>query len=322
MNAEADVPNERPQSYTLRVSLTRRCALRCLYCHTPDAVAAAAKDLDSEDLLRLIAALARQTTLGKLRLTGGEPLLFSGLVPLVERLHALWPESELCLTTNGLELARFAKPLKAAGLSRLTVSLDAAEPSAYRRITGVDGFAKVLEGLEEARRAGFTGLKLNTVLLATHNAATLAEQLRLALRFGAEARFIELMPLGPAKALFAREHLSAQEALNLLARDYPEQTDLGQDGTARRFRLAGPQGQAEIGLITPLSAPFCGACNRLRLDSNGRFYTCLRQETGYDLAEPLRAGDVARLERRLATALAEKHPLLVWPERPMQSLGG
>ena len=311
-----------PRHYTLRLSLTGACTLRCLYCYTPCAKTAPTAPLEQAEFLGVIAAIAQHATLSKLRLTGGEPLLFQGVSDLIRRLAALLPDCELCLTTNGLDLARHAAKLKAAGLTRLTVSLDAAEPQTYQRITGHDGFSEVIRGLEAARQAGFGRIKINTVLLAQQNGAALGAQIRLAQSLGAEARFIELMPLGPAKAIFAREHLPADQALRLLAAEYPEQYDLGQDGTARRFRLCGPLGCAEIGLIRPLSAPFCGACNRLRLDADGRLYTCLRQARGTDLASPYRQSDTPRLAARIRRALREKHPLLVWPERAMQRLGG
>jgi cyclic pyranopterin phosphate synthase len=307
--------------YYLRLSVIDRCNLACNYCRPAgQRYASGPAPLSDSRLLELLGALDAQLPLTKLRLTGGEPLLRPGLPALVERLRARFPTIELCLTTNGTLLPRLAGPLRAAGLDRLNISLDAAEPNAYRASTGGD-LTHALAGLEAALEAGFQAPRLNCVLQRSVNQGGLASLVRLALAKGASLRFIELMPLGPAKDIFKEQHLPASEALEELGRDFRHLGFSGQRGTASWHRFADGGREFELGFITPVSKPFCETCDRLRMDIRGVLYSCLRVATGVDLATAL------ELDGSLAGALGGllgggRVPGRVWPSRPMHRIGG
>jgi GTP 3',8-cyclase len=317
------------RSVYLRLSVHDGCDLRCLYCR-PDrdrGLADPSPELAADELVSLVEVLDRQVPVRKLRLTGGEPLLRPDLLEIVRRLHAVVPRAELALTTNGGHLARLAGELRAAGLARVNVSLDTLDPEAYRRITRGGGLGRVLEGLEVAARTGFEQGKLNTVLLRSLHAGgggDLPAIVRLAARLGAEARFLELMPISVAAGLHRVEYLSVEEAADILGAAFEDRGWLAEaGGTARRraFRVDGAE--RVVGFIPSVSRPFCASCDRLRLTCRGQLLACLRHEDGLDLAGPLRAGLADEVERRIRRVLEAKcPPESLWPGRQMSRIGG
>jgi cyclic pyranopterin phosphate synthase len=276
------------------------------------------------ELLALVALLHEHAPIAKVRLTGGEPLLTPDPPGLVARLHERLPGAELGLTTNGLLLPRYAEPLRQAGLELLNVSLDTLDEEACRRLTRGAKLADILAGIHAARTAGFPRMKLNSVLLRTINGEQLDTLVRFAAEIACEIRFIELMPYGEGRRLFPAESLPASEAIERLAAAFPH---LGEEdsrtGTARRHWFSVEGCRQPVGFITAVSHPFCGWCDRMRLDSRGRLFSCLRQSRGSDLLTPLRAGRIAEIRDRIRLAIEGKTaPATAWPERPMVTIGG
>ncbi len=308
----------------LRLSVTDRCNLRCSYCMPAGTRPGRGQGLDAEQLLELVARMHAVAGLRKVRITGGEPLLFSGLPSLVRGLRLLLPGLPLGLTTNGTRLETMAAPLRRAGLDSINVSLDSCHASTLARLSGGGDLAAVERGLRAAKAAGYARLKLNTVLLRNGNGEQLTDLVRLARRHACEIRFIELMPLGPGAAIYQREHLAADEALGRLTSTFRLVESLGRRGAARRYRLRDQRGRdIVVGLISPVSRPFCGGCDRARLDARGVLHGCLRQTSGADLRGPLISGDHRELDRRLQGVLdAKQPPASQWPHRSMAAIGG
>ncbi len=282
----------------LRISVTDRCNFRCVYCMPREVYGRDFPFLPRSEVLTFeeIARVARvMTGLGveKLRVTGGEPLVRRDLPDLVAMLAALeTPAGEavdLALTTNGAALRPLARPLRDAGLRRITVSLDSLDDDVFRAMNGVDfPVARVLDGIDAARSAGLSPVKVNTVVRRGLNDASILPLARWARREGLVLRFIEYMDVGhsngwrlddvvPAAEIV--ERLSAELPLEPVAPAYPGEV-------ATRWRYA--DGSGEIGLIASVSQPFCGACTRLRLSADGRLYTCLFSADGHDLRVSLR----------------------------------
>ena len=274
----------------LRVSVTDRCNLRCAYCMPEEEYTWLPRRdlLTFEEIARLVEAF---TSLGvrRLRLTGGEPLLRREL----EHLVALFANNEaledLALTTNGLLLADQAEALHAAGLHRVTVSLDSLRPERFRDLSRRDGLADVLRGIEAARAAGFQGTKIDTVVMRGTNDDELVDLVEYGKRVDAEVRFIEYMDVGGATRWSFEDVVPRQEMLARFAAHYGgveplEKTD---SAPADRYRL--PDGTV-FGVISSTTEPFCGACDRSRLTADGHWYLCLYARTGRDLREPLREG--------------------------------
>jgi cyclic pyranopterin phosphate synthase len=277
----------------LRLSVTDRCNLRCAYCMPePEYVWLPRGDiLRFEEIGRLVDVFAG-LGVDRLRLTGGEPLVRQNLPELVRILAAKPGLRDLAMTTNGVLLAGAAKPLKAAGLHRLTVSLDTLRPERFRLLTRTDAHGRVLAGLDAAASAGFESLKIDTVVLRDCNEDELPELLEAGRRWGAEVRFIEYMDVGGA-TLWTRESVvSRQEILVRLAERFGPATPIVEESSApaQRFRLADG---TTFGIIASTTAPFCRACDRSRLTADGLWYLCLYAARGIDLRGPLRAGATA-----------------------------
>lgn len=291
----------------LRVSVTDRCNLRCTYCMPADVFGPDYAFLPREELLSFeeIERLTRAfVALGvqKLRLTGGEPLLRRDLPELVGRLAALGGVEDIALTTNGLLLPRLAADLKAAGLRRVTVSLDSLDPEVFGRMNGLNvAPERVLNGIEAALRAGL-GVKVNTVVQRGVNDAGLADVWR-ALRDRATVRFIEFMDVGNHNGWNLDAVVPSREVLARLAGAEPGLAFAPVNPSYRgevAARYQDAQGH-EVGLISSVTAPFCGDCSRARLSAVGVLYTCLFAGTGTDLRAPLRAGaSDADLRERVA----------------------
>jgi cyclic pyranopterin phosphate synthase len=276
---------------SLRISVTDRCNLRCRYCMP----AASYRWLPHADILGFeeIARLARLFAgegARKVRLTGGEPLLRRGLPDLVRLLSVIPGVEELALTTNGIRLAEEASPLRAAGLQRVTVSLDTLRPEVFRALCRDDRLEAVLEGLEAAAAAGFEGTKLDTVVLRGVNDGEILDLLDFAAARGLELRFIEYMDVAGAREWRREEVVPMAEILACIAarRGRPERIAEGDPSApATRFRCL--DGQI-FGVIPSVSAPFCDTCDRGRLTADGRWILCLYAAGGIDFRALLRGG--------------------------------
>jgi GTP 3',8-cyclase len=277
---------------SLRVSVTDRCNMRCRYCMPEADYVWLPKQsiLTFEEIARLVRVFTA-LGVGKVRLTGGEPLLRHDLPTLTALLAAIPGVRDLALTTNGLLLAKQAGSLRQAGLQRVTVSLDTLRPERMRELARSDRHADVLAGIAAARAAGFERVKLNTVVMRGVNSDELAELIEFARGQGAEVRFIEYMDVGGATQWSAAQVMSQREMLDVLSRRYgaiaPLSTTDDPTAPAERFQL--PDG-ATFGIIASTTAPFCRSCDRSRLTADGTWFLCLYAERGVDLREPLRAG--------------------------------
>ena len=296
----------------LRVSVTDRCNLRCRYCMPPEGVPARPHDeiLRFEEITRIVRAAAG-LGVSKVRLTGGEPLVRKGIVSLVGMLRGIPGLGELAMTTNATLLERFAADLAAAGLDRVNVSLDTLDPARYAEITRGGALADALRGLEAAERAGLTPIKLNAVVQRGFNDDEVAALASLTLQRAWSVRFIEMMPLngdgdGCAERLVPSDEVRARIEAALGALE-PLQAEGGARGAgpAVRYRLPGAPGT--VGFISPVSAHFCAACNRLRLTADGRLRLCLLSAAELDLRAAVRAGaGEAELQEILRQAVRAK----------------
>lgn len=274
----------------LRVSLTERCQMRCGYCTPAGRLAPEGRDQDlrPSERRRLLAAF-RALGMCHVRFTGGEPLLHPHLGEHIAEARSLGLP-RISLTTNGHLLARKAQDLAASGLHDVNVSVDSLDPARFRAITGGGDLARVLAGLEAARR--FLGrVKMNTVLLRTRNLSEVPRLVAFALTHDYDIRFIETMPLGAAgAAAVASDFVAAEVARAMIAERYTLRAlpGVADAGPARRYAVEG--GTIEIGFISPLSENFCGTCNRLRLTARGHLVYCLGRTEGLDLRAALDQG--------------------------------
>ncbi|MFZ6044616.1 GTP 3',8-cyclase MoaA [Pseudomonas sp. CR3202] len=293
----------------LRMSVTDRCDFRCVYCMAEDMQFLPRQRILSLDELYLLAE--RFVALGtrKIRLTGGEPLVRSGIVELCRRIANLAGLRELCMTTNGSQLTRLAAPLFDAGLSRLNISLDSLDPQRFRELTRTGELASVIAGIDAARNAGFRHIKLNCVVLKGRNDGETNDLVRFAIDRQLDISFIEEMPLGAISEHRRGESFcSSDEVRARIAERYTliESAESTQ-GPSRYWRLAEAP-DIRLGFISPHSHNFCGSCNRVRLTVEGRLLLCLGNEHAVDLKAVLRAhpGDPQRLEQAIVDAMRIK----------------
>ena len=315
----------------LRLSLTDRCNLRCTYCMPAEGLPWIPRTelLTAAELVRLARIAVTRLGIAGIRLTGGEPTLRPDLVEIVGQLAALRPRPELSLTTNGLRLPALAEKLRAAGLDRVNVSLDTLDPERFRRISRRDGLADVLAGLEAANAAGLHPVKVNAVLVRGVNADEALSLLRFCLRCGYELRFIEQMPLDPYGAWNRSDMVTAAEIHSVLA-EHHRLVPLPGRGSAPAESFLIDDGPACVGLIAAVTAPFCQACDRIRLTADGQIRNCLFARTETDLRTPMRAGESDEdLAVRWVMAVHPKRaghgiddPAFVAPERSMSAIGG
>jgi len=286
---------------SLRLSVTDRCNLRCLYCMPEAEYSWLPKSdiLDFEEIVRLTKVFV-DLGVRRVRLTGGEPLLRRDLPTLVAQLAAIDGVEDLALTTNGVLLADQAEALRAAGLQRITVSLDTLDRDTFVRLTRADELGRVRAGLEAAARV-FPGFKIDTVVVRGVNDGALVALLAEARRLDAELRFIEYMDVGGATGWTGDQVVSRQEILAILAGALGPVTpaESAPSAPAARFRLA--TGQA-VGIIASTTTPFCTTCDRSRLTADGMWYLCLYATAGLDVRGLVRAGasddDLAAILRR------------------------
>ncbi|UUZ59208.1 GTP 3',8-cyclase MoaA [Nocardioides sp. B-3] len=314
----------------LRVSLTDRCNLRCSYCMPAEGLEWLPDDqtLTDDEIVRLITIAVRRLGIAEVRFTGGEPLVRRGLVDIVRRTHELGVETSL--TTNALGLARMAKALREAGLDRINVSLDSVRPETFNEITRRDRLKDVIAGLEAAREAGLSPLKINAVLLRGTNDDQASELLKWAIDHAYDLRFIEQMPLDAQHGWSRAEMITADEIFERLSTDFtltPHGVPRGSD-PAELFDVDG--GPATVGIIASVTRPFCGDCDRVRLTADGRVRNCLFAREESDLRTAMRAGATDDdLAARWVTAMAGKragHGIddesFLQPDRPMSAIGG
>ena len=292
----------------LRLSVTDRCDLRCVYCMAEHMVFLPKAELLTLEELDRVASTFVALGTRKLRITGGEPLVRKGLMDLIRSLGrhlATGALEELTLTTNGTRLAEFAGELASAGIRRINVSLDTLKPDLFKTLTRGGDVAKVIAGIEAAQTAGLK-VKINAVALAHDNAAELPELIRWAHGRGLDITLIETMPMGEVDADRTDQYLSLA-ALRRELESYWTLTDLplSTGGPARYVRVEQTGGR--LGLITPMSHNFCETCNRVRLTCTGTLHTCLGQEDATDLRSILRDGATDRdLEAVIRDALVTK----------------
>jgi cyclic pyranopterin phosphate synthase len=274
----------------LRISVTDRCNLRCAYCMPEEEYVW----LPRAEILHFgeIAALVdvfMDLGVDKVRLTGGEPLLRRDLPRLVRMLAAKPRLRDLAITTNGVLLGEQAPALREAGLHRVTVSLDTLRPERFTALTRRQDHARVLEGMAAVARAGFTGTKLDTVVMRGVNDDELADLIEFGRRAAAEVRFIEYMDVGGATRWSMEQVVSRTEMLQILERRYGRIEPVVEATTAPadRYRLADG---TTFGIISSTTAPFCSSCDRSRLTADGMWYLCLYAQRGVDLRGPFRRG--------------------------------
>ncbi len=303
----------RPINY-MRISVTDRCNLRCVYCMPPEGVPWQAHEhiLRFEEI-ETIARAAAELGIVKLRLTGGEPLVRLGIVDLVRMLAQVPGIDDLTMTTNGVLLPRYAEPLAQAGLHRVNISLDTLQAERFRRITRHGEIADVLAGIQAAYGAGLEPVKINVVVIRGMNDDEVVDFARKTLDEAWNVRFIEWMPFGEEQLLdrawgagvVTAEHMRASiEAEFGTLR--PAQTSAG-NGPARYYRLPGAEGT--VGFITPVSDHFCYHCNRLRLTADGQLRPCLLSDEEIDLRTALRQGAHVGQIKELIVQAIESKPL-------------
>ncbi len=292
----------------LRLSVTDRCDFRCVYCMSEHmSFLPKAELLTLEELERLSMAFVAKGV-ERLRITGGEPLVRRNVMSLFDRLGAQIGKSnlkEVTLTTNGSQLARFARDLASAGVKRINISLDTRDPGKFRDITRWGELSKVLEGIDAADAAGLK-IKINTVALKGVNEDEIADLMRWAHGRGFDFTLIETMPLGDIDEDRMDQYLPLSQVRADLERSFTlEESDYRTGGPARYVRVAETGGR--LGFITPLTHNFCESCNRVRLTCTGTLYMCLGQNDAADLRAPLRAsGDDELLNRAIDAAIGRK----------------
>jgi len=275
----------------LRVSVTDRCNLRCRYCMPEEGVPLDPHDrvLSYEELERVVRA-GVSLGIDRVRITGGEPLVRRGLVGFVRRLSRIPGLDDLSLTTNGTLLGANARALREAGLSRVNVSLDTLDEDRFRWLTRGGELAPVLEGIERALEEGLTPVKINVVVVRGFNDDEVVRLASLALEKPVSVRFIELMPIGAAGGSVSRS-LAERELVEILSPLDPVRCDsVNGGGPAEVYRPAGGRAPGTIGLISPLTKPFCERCNRLRLTARGALNPCLAGQEEVELRSALRSG--------------------------------
>lgn len=331
MTAPPTDPFQRTIDY-LRLSITDRCNLRCTYCVPPNGFKAVGHGeiLRYEEILR-IARIVVGMGIAKIRLTGGEPLVRKDVLYLCERIAAIPDLKSFSMTTNGVLLGRFARDLATAGVQRVNVSLDTLDPAKFERITRVDRFREVWEGIHAALEAGFHPVKLNVVVMGGINDDEIEDLARLTFETPFHVRFIEHMPFPVGDGRDEAGVVPSEEILERLARVAPLKPAVSTDsnGPARHYRFEGAKGL--IGVISPVSQHFCPSCNRLRLTADGKLRACLFGSEETDLKGILREGaldtDIEAAIRMTIRRKPERHNLespsfRKCISRPMVSIGG
>ncbi len=292
----------------LRISLTDRCNLRCVYCMPEEMVFKPREELLTDDEILIVMRAAADLGVRKVRLTGGEPTVRPGLVDLVRRIAAIPGIGDVAMTTNGIRLTQLARPLAEAGLDRVNVSLDSLDAEKFRRITRWGRLQDVLDGLDAARAAGLSPIKLNAVVVRGYNEGEVVDLAGLTLRHEWAVRFIEMMPFGSVAGFQQSAYVPSTETMARIAAALGplEPIDVSGYDPARTYRLRGAPGT--LGFISAVSQPFCAQCGRLRLTADGKLRLCLLRDDEADLRTPLRAGASFEEIRERFRAAAYRKP--------------
>jgi cyclic pyranopterin phosphate synthase len=318
----------------LRISITDRCNLRCVYCMPPEGVPALSHEaiLSYEEIVRIVRVAAGEG-IKKVRITGGEPLVRKGVVGLVALLSKVQGIQDLSMTTNGILLADYAQPLFDAGLMRVNVSMDSLMPQRFREITRGGELSQVLKGIETAESVGLKPIKINVVAIKGYNESEIIDFVRLTIDHDYHIRFIEFMPVGHENGWRPESYLSGASIMQCIESHFSIERIAGEaaqgtDGPADLFRMRGARGV--IGFINAISNHFCASCNRLRLTADGKLRPCLFSDVECDVRTVLRSGGSdAELKELLHTALSSKpkkhalfEPSFRKCVRDMVSIGG
>ena len=318
----------------LRVSLTDRCNFRCFYClpHGEPPIAAKEQMLSYEEI-EYVCNIFVELGIQKIRLTGGEPMMRRDIEQIIFKLAQLKEKGlhDLALTTNGYFLPHRAHGLKEAGLDRITISLDSLKRDVFKQMTGVDVLDRVLQGIEAAKSAGLQPIKINAVIVRGHNEDEVADFAGFAREHNVQMRFIEFMPLDSGHDWSREDVVSGREIRNRIEERFPLKPidELRGSNTASRYRFAdGAPG--EIGIIAPVTEPFCGACSRIRLTADGQIRTCLFSTVEHSLRDVIRDGasrqEVIDFIEGVVMKKEPRHfindPGFVAPSRSMSFIGG
>jgi cyclic pyranopterin phosphate synthase len=313
----------------LRISLTDKCNMRCVYCMTEDMVFQPNDALLTAAEIRRLVQIFARVGVDKIRLTGGEPTVHPDLLAIVRDIRAAGI-TRISMTTNGLRLAELAVPLRQAGLERVNVSVDTLDPDRFHRVTRWGHLAKVLDGVYAAEAAGLTPVKINAVIARGFNEQDIADLARLTLSHPWQVRFIEMMPFGDVAEFAQNATISQAEIMQRIEEEVGALHPIAEgrlDGEARLYRLEGAQ--AAIGFISTLTNPFCASCSRVRLTADGHVRLCLLRDDEGDLLTPLRRGatddELEELIRSLIWRKPWGHSLpdgLIPLERVMSQIGG
>lgn len=314
----------------MRISITDRCNLRCIYCMPADGVKPIEykEILSYEEIIRIV-RIAAGMGVRKIRITGGEPLARKNVTYLIASIKNIDGIEDLSLTTNGVLLEKYAKEIADAGLNRINISLDSFRPERYREITRGGDVEVVLRGIVAAERAGLIPIKINMVPIRGFNDDEIEEFARITLTSPSHVRFIEFMPIG-AKDIWSNEkYIPTDEIKSIVERIGPlTPVRARKSGPARYFRFEGATGV--VGFVSAITHHFCGDCNRLRLTADGKLRPCLFSETEIDLKSPLRSGasdeEIERLLKLSIDVKPEGHNISNRTDlkflRPMSRIGG
>lgn len=307
----------------LRISVTDLCNLRCKYCMPEEGIKKKAhEDILSLEEIENIARAAVDIGIRKIRLTGGEPLVRKGILKLVKNLAQIKGLEDLCITTNGTLLGKYAQELREAGLQRINISLDSLNKDKYKSITRGGSLAEVFEGIAAAKAAGFAPIKMNVVLIKGFNDEEINDFVKLTFDEKIEVRFIELMPLGEVHRWDSARYVSNEEVL----RQVPELIPLPENnhgGVGKMYKLS--EGKGLIGLISPISSHFCGECNRIRVTSDGKIKPCLHSNAEINIKNANKE-ELKELLRRGINAKPKTHAVkqedFIPVKRNMNEIGG
>ena len=319
----------------LRVSLTDRCNFRCFYClpHGEPPIAPKEQMLSYEEI-EYVCGIFVELGIEKIRLTGGEPMMRRDIETIIEKLSALKSDlglRDLALTTNGYFLPDRALGLKQAGLDRITISLDSLKRDTFKQMTGVDVLDRVLAGIEAAKKARLEPIKINAVIVRGHNEDEVADFAAFARELDVQMRFIEFMPLDSGHDWSREDVVSGREIRERIEAKFPlVAVDVFRGSeTSSRYRFAdGAPG--EVGIIAPMTEPFCGACSRIRLTADGQIRTCLFSTVEHSLRDVVRTGATrAEIIEFIESVVLKKEPRhyindpdFVTPSRSMSFIGG
>jgi cyclic pyranopterin phosphate synthase len=317
----------------LRVSLTDRCNFRCFYClpHGEPPIAPKEEMLTYEEI-EYVCDIFVELGIEKIRLTGGEPMMRRDIQSVIEKLSRLKPRlKDLALTTNGYFLKGRSKELKEAGLDRITISLDSLKRERFKAMTGVDVLEKVLEAIEDAKAADLTPIKINAVIVRGHNEDEVVDFARFAREHDLKMRFIEYMPLDSGHDWRREDVVSGREIRERINEEFllvPLNINRGSE-TSVRYRFADTK-RGEIGIIAPVTEPFCGACSRIRLTADGQIRTCLFSTVEHSLRDVIRKQTTRNeIIEYIESVVMKKEPRhyindknFVQPARTMSFIGG